>query len=400
MMKKYIYKAKDYKNRKYKGTIYAKSEKDLREILNRENLYLINYKQHKTQKQVYKNLSIDMLTFFSNKMSILLESGIELSKCLEIIQTTTNNKRLKEIVTEGINDLDEGLSFSNTLSKFKEIPMFFVNLVRIGEKSGSLDISFQELSKYYEKNKESKRKLASVATYPLVLLLMGITILVFLMLKIVPIFRKIFEEFDGTLPQITRVIIKLSDNLKVNLLIYLLILLFVIGCIMLIYKTKKGNYVLSEIKIKNPFMKKIYNNLYTLTFIRGLSMLLESGSNMVIAIEVMSKTIGNKYLEVRVNKAANAIKEGIKIKEAIKSVNFFPSEFLEMLAIGESTGKMKDVLKGLNSYYSSEYDFEIKKMINRVEPILIIGMGVLMLFIILSIFIPMFEIMNTVSRNV
>lgn len=400
MMKKYIYKAKDYKNRKYKGTIYAKSEKDLREILNRENLYLINYKQHKTQKHVYRNLSIDMLTFFSNKMSILLEAGIELSKCLEIIQTSTNNKRLIEIVTEGINDLDEGLSFSNTLSKFKEIPMFFVNLVRIGEKSGSLDISFQELSKYYEKNKESKRKLVSVVTYPLVLLLMGITVLVFLMLKIVPIFRKIFEEFDETLPQITRVIIKLSDNLKGNLLIYLLIMLLIVGCIMLIYKTKKGKYILSEIKIKNPFMKKIYSNLYTLTFIRGLSMLLESGSNMVIAIEVMSKTIGNKYLEIKVNNASNAIKEGIKIKEAIQSVNFFPIEFLEMLAIGESTGKMKDILKGLNSYYGSEYDYEIKKMINKVEPILIIGMGALMLFIILSIFIPMFEIMNTVSRNV
>lgn len=399
-MRKYIYKAKDYKNRKYKGTIYAKSEKDLREILNRENLYLISYKEYKTKKKVYTKISIEVLTFFCNKMSVLLKSGIELSKSLEIIHSSTTNKRLKEIVSEGINDLDEGLPFSQTLEKYKEIPEVFINLVRIGEKSGSLDVTFFELSSFYEKNKESKRKLVGVVIYPFVLLIMGISVLIFLMLKIIPIFRKIFLEFGETLPTITKIMIKISDNLKSNILIYLAIIVFIGLMLIGLFQTREGRYLLARIKLHNPLLKKIYNNLYTLSFASGLSMLLESGSNIAVAIEIMSRAIGNKYLEIKVNKAAKEIKEGIKVKDAIKNIKYFPDEFTEMFAIGESTGKVKEILKALNLFYGSEYDYEIKKVINRVEPILIITMGALMLFIILSIFIPMFEIMNAVSRNV
>lgn len=399
-MRKYIYKAKDYKNRKYKGTIYAKSEKDLREILNRENLYLISYKEYKTKKKVYTKISTEVLTFFCNKMSVLLKSGIELSKSLEIIHSSTTNKRLKEIVSEGINDLDEGLPFSQTLEKYKEIPEVFINLVRIGEKSGSLDVTFFELSSFYEKNKESKRKLVGVVIYPFVLLIMGISVLIFLMLKIIPIFRKIFLEFGETLPTITKIMIKISDNLKSNILIYLAIIVFIGLMLIGLFQTREGRYLLARIKLHNPLLKKIYNNLYTLSFISGLSMLLESGSNIAVAIEIMSRAIGNKYLEIKVNKAAKEIKEGIKVKDAIKNIKYFPDEFTEMFAIGESTGKVKEILKALNLFYGSEYDYEIKKVINRVEPILIITMGALMLFIILSIFIPMFEIMNAVSRNV
>ncbi len=399
-MRKYIYKAKDYKNRKYKGTIYAKSEKDLREILNRENLYLISYKEYKTKKKVYTKISIEVLTFFCNKMSVLLKSGIELSKSLEIIHSSTTNKRLKEIVSEGINDLDEGLPFSQTLEKYKEIPEVFINLVRIGEKSGSLDVTFFELSSFYEKNKESKRKLVGVVIYPFVLLIMGISVLIFLMLKIIPIFRKIFLEFGETLPTITKIMIKISDNLKSNILIYLAIIVFIGLMLIGLFQTREGRYLLARIKLHNPLLKKIYNNLYTLSFISGLSMLLESGSNIAVSVEIMSRTIGNKYLEIKVNKAAKQIKEGIKVKDAIKNIKYFPDEFTEMFAIGESTGKVKEILKALNLFYGSEYDYEIKKVINRVEPILIITMGALMLFIILSIFIPMFEIMNAVSRNV
>lgn len=399
-MRKYIYKAKDYKNRKYKGTIYAKSEKDLREILNRENLYLISYKEYKTKKKVYTKISIEVLTFFCNKMSVLLKSGIELSKSLEIIHSSTTNKRLKEIVSEGINDLDEGLPFSQTLEKYKEIPEVFINLVRIGEKSGSLDVTFFELSSFYEKNKESKRKLVGVVIYPFVLLIMGISVLIFLMLKIIPIFRKIFLEFGETLPTITKIMIKISDNLKSNILIYLAIIVFIGLMLIGLFQTREGRYLLARIKLHNPLLKKIYYNLYTLSFTSGLSMLLESGSNIAVAIEIMSRAIGNKYLEIKVNKAAKEIKEGIKVKDAIKNIKYFPDEFTEMFAIGESTGKVKEILKALNLFYGSEYDYEIKKVINRVEPILIITMGALMLFIILSIFIPMFEIMNAVSRNV
>lgn len=399
-MRKYIYKAKDYKNRKYKGTIYAKSEKDLREILNRENLYLISYKEYKTKKKVYTKISIEVLTFFCNKMSVLLKSGIELSKSLEIIHSSTTNKRLKEIVSEGINDLDEGLPFSQTLEKYKEIPEVFINLVRIGEKSGSLDVTFFELSSFYEKNKESKRKLVGVVIYPFVLLIMGISVLIFLMLKIIPIFRKIFLEFGETLPTITKIMIKISDNLKSNILIYLAIIVFIGLMLIGLFQTREGRYLLARIKLHNPLLKKIYNNLYTLSFTSGLSMLLESGSNIAVAIEIMSRAIGNKYLEIKVNKAAKEIKEGIKVKDAIKNIKYFPDVFTEMFAIGESTGKVKEILKALNLFYGSEYDYEIKKVINRVEPILIITMGALMLFIILSIFIPMFEIMNAVSRNV
>lgn len=399
-MKKYIYKAKDYKNRKYKGTIYAKSEKDLRELLNRENLYLISYKEYKTKKKMHTKITIEVLTFFCNKMSVLLKSGIELSKSLEIIHSSTTNKRLKEIVSEGINDLDEGLPFSQTLEKYKEIPEVFINLVRIGEKSGSLDVTFFELSSFYEKNKESKRKLVGVVIYPFVLLIMGISVLIFLMLKIIPIFRKIFLEFGETLPTITKIMIKISDNLKSNILIYLAIIVFIGLMLIGLFQTREGRYLLARIKLHNPLLKKVYNNLYTLSFISGLSMLLESGSNIAVSVEIMSRAIGNKYLEIKVNKAAKEIKEGIKVKDAIKNIKYFPDEFTEMFAIGESTGKVKEILKALNLFYGSEYDYEIKKVINRVEPILIITMGALMLFIILSIFIPMFEIMNAVSKNV
>lgn len=399
-MKKFIYKAKNYQNKIYKGCIYADSENDLREILSSEDLYLINYKVYNTNKFIREKIKINDLTFFSKQMSIMLKSGIELVNALTIVYKSCANKRLQEIIGEGIRDIDEGLPFSNTLIKYKEFPKFYVSMLIIGEKTGRMREAFDNLSKYYETNKENKRKLASAFSYPIILMILGMGVILLLLLKIIPIFVNIFNDFERGLPKITKIVLQLQSHLSSYYLYYILGLLIIILIFLIINKTKKGKLLISKIKINNFIFKGIYTNFFASMLVNGLVILLDSGSNISQSIEIMSKNIGNVYLENKMQKASQQIKEGTKVSKAIKQINYYPKSLVEMIDTGESCGQMDEILKGLNDYYTNEYDYLIKKSLKKIEPIMILVIGFIILFIILSIFIPMFEIMDTIGSNI
>lgn len=399
-MKKYTYKAKDYKNSIYKGIITSKDEKELREILSRKDLYLVSYKECKEKRLIHDKLKIEDLAFFCNQMAVMLKSKVTLAQSLKIIVKSCENKRLIEIITEGISGLDEGISFSNTLAKYKDVPLFFLNIIRIGERTGNLEKSFNDLSEYYDKTKENKRKLSGAIMYPLMLLAMGLVVLVLLMTKIVPIFTEIFNESNADLPLITKVMIKISNHLTENIVIYCYIILILIVGIIVGTKTKKGKLLWHYIKVKTPLLSKPLKMFNSQSFCNCLLMFLESGSNVATSIEIIGNLTSNIYLKQKLSFAALEIKEGVSVTSAIKRMKYYPQELLEMFAIGASCGKLEEVLKSLNKYFLNEYEYSIEKIISKIEPIMIIGIGGLLLLVILSIFIPMFSIMNIIGSNV
>lgn len=399
-MKKYTYKAKNYKNSIYKGIITSKNENELREILNRKDLYLVSYKECKEKRLIHDKLKIEDLAFFCNQMAVMLKSKATLSQSLKIIVKSCENKRLVEILTEGISSLDEGSSFSKVLEKYKDIPLFFLNVIKIGERTGNLEKSFADLSKYYDKSKENKRKLSGAIMYPLFLLAMGLVVLVLLMIKIVPIFTNIFNESNAKLPLITKVMISISNHLTKNITIYCYIFLVISVIILIFIRTTKGKFIWNYLKVKIPFFSKPLKLFNSQTLCNGLLMFLESGSNIATGIETMGKLTTNVYLQQKLISASQAIKEGVRVTIAIKQINYYPQELIEMLAIGASCGKIEDVLDSLNKYFSNEYEYSIKRIISKIEPIMIIGIGGLLLVVILSIFIPMFSIMNIIGSNI
>lgn len=399
-MKKYIYRAKDCDNKTYKGILYSHDEKELKLILNKDNLYLTKYKEYKNKSILQDRIKLEDITFFCNQMAMLLKSQMEFIKCLQVITKSVRNKKLLKILNEGIDDIKEGKSFGDTLERYKEFPKFFVNIIKIGEKSGKICKAFEMLKIYYEKNKESKRKLTSAIAYPLVLLTLSIVVLIVMMLKIVPIFTQIFIDFDTEIPLITQIMINISNHLNNQLLYYLLAFIVIIISLELIKQTPKGKYHYDYFKINNIFFKRIYINLFSLTFASGITMLLESGYTHSDAIDEVSYLINNKYLEHKLKKASQNIKNGESLSAAITKINYFPINLLEMLSIGEETNTTVEILTNLEGFYQNEYDYVIKQSINKIEPIMIIGIGALLLFVLMSIFLPMFSIMNTLGSNI
>lgn len=399
-MKKYTYKAKDFKNSIYKGIITSKDENELREILSKKDLYLVSYKECKEKRLIHDRLKIEDLAFFCNQMAVMLKSKATIVQSLKIIVKTCENKRLVEIITEGISGLDEGISFSRTLAKYKDIPAFFLNVIRIGESSGNLEKSFADLSNYYEKSKENKRKLSGAIAYPLMLLVMGIAVLVLLMTKIVPIFTGIFADAKSDLPLITEIMIKISNHLTKNIWIYFCIVLVILVVFVIITKIPWGKDLWHHVRIKIPLLSKPLKMFYSQNLCNGLLMFLESGSNVATSIETLGKLTGNLYLKRKLIAASKEVKEGISVIAAIKKINYYPQELIEMFSIGASCGRLEDILENLNKYFSNEYEYAIKRIIGKIEPLMIIGIGGLLLLVVLSIFIPMFSIMNIIGSTI
>lgn len=402
-MNRYKYIAKDSNNTIYKGIISSKDIDELREILSYKKLYLLSSKKIEKHKlELRDRIRTQDLSFLCNQFSIMLSSGIELTKVISIIkESNKDSKRIKEILEEVLKDISSGMSLSSSLERFnKDFPNHFISMIKVGEASGRLDIIFKDLSKYYEKQKVNKQKLISALSYPLVLIGLGLLVVIFLFIKIIPIFTKIFDSFNSEVPSITRFVLNLSSHFKSYYYIYLFVIVLLLALFLIFKNKKKVRYFLDYIKLKLPLIKELYKSVYTIHFIQGMDILIKSGMDISSSVNLTSDLLNNEYLKKKLQNASDDIKIGISITSSISNINYFSDLFIEMLDIGEQSGDMNSILITLYDYYNLDYDYRLKKLIGTIEPILIIMIGGMIAFMLLSIFLPMLGIMNSMETRI
>lgn len=399
-MNKYKYVAKDINNKIIRGSCYAESDSNLREILESKKLYLIKYVEYK--KKIFQNYKFNYkdFLFFLNQIIVLLESNIEFEKALFIVKTSIRKKHFKSMIDKIYIDIENGISISESFGNFKFFPKMFIKMLKIGEKNNKLLEVFKQSKLYYYSVFENKNRIKSAMAYPVFLLVLGFCVLCILMYKIIPMFSNLFNSIDGEMPLITETILNISFTIKNNLILIISIIISIIAIISILIKTKKGIYIKDVLKVKLPFVHKLYMYYYSMLFTQGMHILISSGNSLEKASEEIGKIVGNNYLEKKFNFISKEIKSGKSIAKSIIGIGYFSIELTEMIEIGEMSNKLNDIMLSMYDYYKSIYNDVVERIIKKIEPLMILIIGGIIVIILLSLFMPILGIMDQIGSRV
>ncbi|MDD4125470.1 MAG: type II secretion system F family protein [Eubacteriales bacterium] len=400
-MPKYKYVAVNINKVKFSGSFVADNEKDLAVQLAKQNLFLVSCTQVKrTSPSVFFSVSgkvkLNEITTFCRQFSIMINAGISVVNSMGILKNQGYTAYFKSILDIVYDDIKGGLSMSEAMKKHEKVfPGFFRSMVYVGEISGQLDRVLLSLADYYEKDREIKKKAKSALIYPGILLALTVGIIVIMLVYVIPTFRTALANMKVEMPAITAAIYGMSDWLLSNWKLIMLGFFLFFFLIISFKKTKKGRYFFDTLKLKIPIYRKVQINLITSKFARGYSLLLSSGMDVVDAMDTMAVVLGNANVEKRFKKAVEDVRLGNSITTSLGSYKLFPDILLQMVAIGEKTGTLSDVLSRSCLYFDDQVDSSLTTLTSMLQPILIAILGGSVGTMFYAIYAPMISIMQT-----
>ncbi len=398
-MKLFKFCAVNSENEKVESLIQAE-DKELAE----EKLKLRGYKEIEIIREAKRliksgNVSSRDLSVMCRQLAAVLLSDMSILDGLLLVCEQTGNAVLETAVSNVYDNImgTEKMQLSASMRSEKAFPSYMVNLIAIGEASGNLDEVFLQLAIYYEKDGRIRQKIKTAITYPLLLTILMIWVIGLLVIKILPMFEEMLNSMGGELPGITRGFLNVS-NFLASFGFYLLIAiaLIIVFCIWW-SGTKSGKKAFDKIKLFIPGTAMLYKRLMTSKFARFMAMMLESGISINESLEKLSDLLENNYVSEKLEKASQDIKEGKTLSEAVRDVGIFPPMLLRMLTVGERTGKLGDMLKKSANFYDEDVDEALLRLTTVIEPILIIILSIIVGAILLSIMLPLINIMRIVG---
>jgi len=340
-----------------------------------------------------KKIKIDELVIFSRQLATMVDAGIALVHALDILSEQTENVSFKEIIARVREDVEAGASLSEALAKHSEIfPGIFVNMVRAGESSGMLDEILDRLATYLEKTSILQKKVKSALVYPAVVSSMAVAITLFLIIKIVPIFKDIYAGFGAVLPAPTQMLLNLSDFLTQYFYVAIGLIAGAVFLAKRYAKSEKGRIKIDNFKLKMPIFGTILRKVAVGKFTRTLSTLIRSGVPILGALEIVSKTAGNRVVEIAVDKVRVNVKEGEPIAEPLARSGVFPPMVVRMISVGEQTGELEKMLIKIADFYDTEVDTAVSGLTSLIEPLIIAFLGIVIGGIVICMFLPIFQI--------
>lgn len=400
-MNTYEYSAKDKNGYAVKGLLDANSDQEAAAMLHNKELIVLSVRQStKTAKKgkTGKNIKIDDLVVFSRQLATMIDAGIPLVHSLGILAEQTENPGLKTVVITLRQDIEAGMSFCDGLKKHPHVfSELFINMVKAGETSGMLDEVLDRLAAYLEKTAALVRKIRSSLVYPAVVVSMSMIITAVLLLKVVPTFANIFDTLGGRLPAPTRVLIFVSDMLR-HYFIYIVGLSMAGGFLFKKYiATEKGRYNFDKIKLKLPVVGKLFSKLAVAKFSRTFSTLVKSGVSILNALDIVSKTSGNKIIEEAVLSSSKGVRDGEPISQPLSKSGVFPPMVCRMISVGEQTGQLEKMLTKIADFYEEQVDAAASALTSMIEPLVIAFLGIVVGGIVISLFLPIFKITELIA---
>ena len=334
---------------------------------------------------------------FYRQFAVMLKAGISISDCLYKLYIQNFSDAFRKIIKQIYFDVISGSSLSEAFSKHPNVfPKYFSNMVSIGESSGTLDDIMTNMANYYENDRKIKKKVSSSMIYPTLLMCMIFIVIIFLCVFVLPYFESIIIKYGGEIPMITVIVLGFSKFIQDNI-IYILILVSILSVFLIyIFNTSIGKYAKDVIKINAPIISKIERNLITARFAKAFVILLGSGMNMVDILENLRKMLGNEVFERKFVNVIEQIKSGKRIAVSIEETNLFPHMLTEMINVGENSGNLEEVLTSTGEYFEMQVETSIAKAVAIIEPVAIILLGFIVLFVLLSVFLPIMSIMNAI----
>jgi MSHA biogenesis protein MshG len=331
--------------------------------------------------------------FFCRQMYTLLKAGVPILQALRGLRESTQNPALAKVIGSISEGLDAGMELSGALKRHPDVfSTLFVNLIQVGENTGSLPAAFLQLSAYQEREKDTRERIKQALRYP-TMVLFAITVAMFIInLFVIPAFAKIYAGFKTELPWATKILIATS-NFTVSYWHFILVamVLAVFG-IRLYVKTTEGRYRWHRLKLKLPLVGDIIFRSTLARFSRALAITLKAGVPLVQGMTIISRAVDNDYVGERITQMRDGIERGETITRTAASTGLFPPLVLQMISVGEETGAVDDLLLEVAEYYEREVEYDLKNLSSAIEPVLIVIIGVMVLILALGVFLPMWDL--------
>jgi type IV pilus assembly protein PilC len=346
----------------------------------------------------FSSIPISEKLFFVQNLGIMLKAGISLSVALKTLTKQTNNKRFSKIINDVSKNVEKGVSFTESLRPHEKIfGQLFINMIESGEISGKLEDVLKRLYIQFKKNHELLSKVKGALTYPAVILFAMSGIGIFMMVAVVPKITAMFKDFNAELPMATKIIIKVSDSLVANGLLYLVGLVIFALIIVQAIKTKKGKYLFHGLLLKLPIFSPIIKKINLARFARTISSLLKTDIMIIKSFQITASILGNVYYRDALNEMSNKIKKGGTINEIIANYpKLFPPIVTQMISVGEETGELDFILEELAEFYEGEIDQTMNNLPAIIEPVLILVLGLVVGGMAVAIIMPMYSLTSAI----
>lgn len=395
------YRVMNLDGEKIEGSYEANSKEEVIDFIAGNGYYPLLIEEVVQSKNIelkFNNkVKLKDLAVFCRQFYTMLNAGVPILTCLEILANQIENKKLRE-ATKNINEeVAKGGVLSDAMKKNKEVfPELLVSLVASGEASGNLDAIMLRMSTHYEKENKINNKIKNAMIYPIVLGFVSIAAVVFILTYVMPTFTEIFKQTGTTLPWSTQFLLGISEGIKNNCLI-IIIVTFIGGFLLnIFFKSDAGILLSSKLKLKLPVLKKLNQMIIVSRFTRTLSTLLASGLPLIEALNIVSTVAGNKIAEDALLKIRDKVMRGESLYSSMTESGIFPAMLYSMVKIGEETGALDDILNKTADFYDEELESIIQTTVALMEPILIVVMGIIIGFVVVSIMIPMFDSYNQI----
>ena len=337
------------------------------------------------------------LAVFCRQFYTMLDAGIGIVKCLEILEKQSENKNLVKAISGVHEDVQKGFTLSEGMKKHRKVfPQLLINMVEAGEVSGNLDTIMERMAVHFEKENKLEQKIKSAMIYPIVLAVVSISVVIFLLVAVMPTFIGMFESSGQALPGPTQILLNISNWLTEFWYLFIIIVVgLVVGFI--VYKeTPSGRTLIDSLKLKIPVVKDTNVKIITSRFTRTLSTLMASGIPLIQSLEVVSRIVGNKVVHDRLEIAIDNIRKGVSLSRAIQDVRVFPPMVDSMISIGEESGALDDILYKTADFYDDEVEVALQRLTTLMEPVMLVFMAVIIGFIVIAMAMPMFDMVNTI----
>lgn len=384
-----------------KGELAANSREEVIGLLRKENILVTSVQQKARELKIpgFGGKVTDKdIVIFTRQFATMIDAGLPLVQCLEILSAQSDNPLLAKTVGEVRADVEGGSTYADALRKHPKVfDDLYVNMVAAGEAGGILDTILNRLAKHIEKAMKLKKQIKSAMFYPATIMGVAVVVIGILLVWVIPIFAKMFIDFGGTLPALTQFVIDLSHFLQRNIL-------FIIGGFFLAswsfkryYKTQSGRFAVDKFALKVPVIGDLIRKASVAKFTRTLGTLISSGVPILEGLAIVARTSGNKVVERALLNARQAISEGKNISDPLGKEKVFPPMVVQMIAVGETTGALDAMLSKIADFYDDEVDSAVTALTSMLEPLMMVFLGVTIGTIVIAMYLPIFKMASVVG---
>ena len=403
-MPTYQYQAMDSSGRPVSGKLEADTIESVRTKLSDLRYFVTGIKEVKSLAgpeswlSRFQRVKLRDLVVFSRQFATMIDAGLSVVKCLDILQQQAKDQKLREVIASTKHDVASGASLTEAIGKHPRVfSNLYVNMIRSAEAGGILDTVLDRLAGFLEKEQEIKGKVKSAMMYPSVVFVFAILMLNALIFFVLPKFRDIFQTMELKLPWVTKTML---DGSAFCIKYWYIPLATVIGAIVAykIYaKTESGHYNIDAVKLRIPIVGDLALKMSVSRFARTFGTLISSGVPVLRAMEIVVETAGNRVIGETIKRARSSVKEGEKISGPLFASKLFPTMVTQMIAVGEETGRLDQMLSKVADFYDQEVDATLKGLTSLIEPLMIVGLGLIVGFIAVSVISPIYQLVGSIQ---